>query len=110
MVLPSALRHLDARLAEHLAEQFVQQMDEGQRVSLRSVQGDPRAMVKLLAAARKAKEVLSTNTEARVQVNGLLPGHDFVAVVSSSSSSSRSGTGCFVLPLSLFLLPCSLRS
>ncbi len=79
-------RHLDARLAEFLAEQFVQQ--RGGQVSLKAVFSDPRAMLKLLVAARKAKEVLSTNTQARVQVNSLLEGQDFVFTVSRSACSS----------------------
>lgn len=76
-------RHLDLRLAELLAKRFNQRLreqagDGGASVDVRS---DPRAMAKLLAAARKAKEVLSTNTEAAVHVNTLYAGQDYDTTV-----------------------------
>jgi len=77
---------LDNKLVEHLAQQFNEQLKGGQGASATAgeegdVRGDPRAMVKLMAAARKAKEVLSTNNEARVHINTLFKGHDFSTVV-----------------------------
>eukprot|EP00191_Tetraselmis_sp_GSL018_P010114 CAMPEP_0177595444 /NCGR_PEP_ID=MMETSP0419_2-20121207/10358_1 /TAXON_ID=582737 /ORGANISM="Tetraselmis sp., Strain GSL018" /LENGTH=680 /DNA_ID=CAMNT_0019086901 /DNA_START=343 /DNA_END=2386 /DNA_ORIENTATION=+ len=73
--------HMDALLAKHLAGQA----EAGGACSAApSPAGGcigPRAMSRLLAAARKAREVLSVNTEAAAQVTDLVPGRDFSTTV-----------------------------
>uniref|UniRef100_A0A061QLC0 Hypoxia up-regulated protein 1 isoform x4 n=1 Tax=Tetraselmis sp. GSL018 TaxID=582737 RepID=A0A061QLC0_9CHLO len=72
---------MDALLAKHLAGQA----EAGGACSAApSPAGGcigPRAMSRLLAAARKAREVLSVNTEAAAQVTDLVPGRDFSTTV-----------------------------
>ncbi|GAQ90029.1 hypothetical protein KFL_005910055 [Klebsormidium nitens] len=63
---------MEARLAEHFADEFNQQVGGGT-----DVRASPKAMAKLLKAVRKTKEVLSANSEAPISVESLLDDHDF---------------------------------
>eukprot|EP00873_Tetraselmis_striata_P043044 jgi/Tetstr1/463308/TSEL_008232.t1 len=73
-------RHMDMRLADLLARRFNQHLSDSGGPAT-DVRTDPRAMAKLLAAARKAKEVLSTNADAAVHINTLLGGLDYDTTV-----------------------------
>eukprot|EP00010_Vexillifera_abyssalis_P001096 CAMPEP_0201560938 /NCGR_PEP_ID=MMETSP0173_2-20130828/78527_1 /ASSEMBLY_ACC=CAM_ASM_000268 /TAXON_ID=218659 /ORGANISM="Vexillifera sp., Strain DIVA3 564/2" /LENGTH=908 /DNA_ID=CAMNT_0047975403 /DNA_START=31 /DNA_END=2755 /DNA_ORIENTATION=- len=67
-------REFDYNLAQHYASKANEML--GAKIG-RDIRDDPRAMAKLLAVARKTKEVLSANQQTVAMVEGLIDDLDF---------------------------------
>ncbi|CAO1637191.1 unnamed protein product [Parajaminaea phylloscopi] len=67
---------LDEALREILVQKYVEAQPKGE-----DIRANPRAMAKLLLSASKAKQVLSANSDARVNIEGLVGDIDFRALV-----------------------------
>jgi hypoxia up-regulated 1 len=76
---------LEAALLEHLAA------EAGGEGGAAEVLASPRAVEKLRRQARRAKEVLSANSEASLSVEDLLPGRDFRARVARDQFEALAG-------------------
>ncbi|XP_044525559.1 LOW QUALITY PROTEIN: hypoxia up-regulated protein 1 [Gracilinanus agilis] len=69
---------MELRLRKHLAKLFnVQRQGQGAK----DVQGNPRAMAKLLREANRLKTILSANADHMAQIEGLMDDVDFKAKV-----------------------------